>query len=55
LRLKEVCRLFGVSRATVYKRVAEKTSPAPLRISERSVRWRMADLADWSNGLGQGR
>jgi predicted DNA-binding transcriptional regulator AlpA len=54
LRLKEVCRLFGVSRATVYKRVAEKTFPAPLRISERSVRWRMAELADWSNGLNRG-
>lgn len=51
LRLKDVCRLFGVSRSTIYKRVSEKTFPPPMRISERSVRWRMADLADWSNAL----
>jgi prophage regulatory protein len=53
LRLKDVCRLFGISRSTIYKRVSEESFPAPLRISERSVRWRMTDLADWSSGLNQ--
>src|SRR6476659_6946315 len=43
--------MFGLSRSTIYKRVSEKAFPAPLRISERSVRWRMADLADWSSAL----
>ena len=51
LRLKDVSQLFGMSRSTIYKRVSEKTFPAPMRISERSVRWRMADLEEWSSKL----
>ncbi len=51
LRLKDVCLLFGLSRSTIYKRVSEKSFPQPMRISERSVRWRMSDLTQWSSEL----
>ncbi len=54
LRLKDVSALFGISRSTIYKRVTDRTFPAPLRISQRSVRWRMEDLKKWSDGLGGG-
>ena len=51
LRLSDVSRLFGVSRSTIYKRMAAGDFPKPLRISERSVRWRMADLQEWASTL----
>jgi len=53
LRLKDVCRLVGLSRSSIYKRVADGTFPRPLRVSERSVRWRMQDLQEWTTGLAE--
>ena len=53
LRLKDVCRLVGLSRSTIYKRVSDGTFPRPLRVSERSVRWRMQDLLEWTAGLAE--
>lgn len=47
LRLADVCAMLAVSRSTIYKRVAEGTFPAPVRISERSVRWRNVDVDAW--------
>ena len=37
LRLKDVCRLVGLSRSSIYTRLADGTFPRPLRVSERSV------------------
>ena len=53
LRLKDVCRLVGLSRSSIYKRVADGTFPRPLRVSERSARWRMQDLQEWTTGLAE--
>jgi len=53
LRLKDVGRLVGLSRTTIYKRVSVGTFPRPLRVSERSVRWRMQDLHEWTAGLAK--
>ena len=53
LRLKDVCRLVGLSRSSIYKRVADGTFPRPLRVSERSARWRMQDLQEWTIGLAE--
>jgi prophage regulatory protein len=51
LRLSDVCAAVAVSRSTIYKRVAEGTFPAPVRISERSVRWRSEDLEAWRTSI----
>ena len=53
LRLKDVRRLVGLSRTTIYKRMSDGTFPRPLRVSERSVRWRMQDLQEWTAGLAK--
>jgi prophage regulatory protein len=53
LRLADVCRLVGLSRSTIYKRVSDRTFPRPLRVSERSVRWRMQDLLEWTAALAE--
>lgn len=55
LRLKDVSRLVGLSRSSIYKRLADGTFPRPLRVSERSVRWRMQDLLEWTAGLAEQR
>jgi prophage regulatory protein len=47
LRLDVVCNLVGISRSTIYRRVAEGSFPRPIRISERSVRWRLENLEEW--------
>lgn len=51
LRLTEVCQVVGLSRSTVYGRMADGTFPRPVQVSERSVRWRSADIAAWLSDL----
>ncbi len=47
LRLSDVCEIVGLSRSTIYGRMADGQFPRPIRVSERSVRWRSADVAEW--------
>jgi prophage regulatory protein len=47
LRLSDVCATLAVSRSTIYKRIHEGTFPRPVKISERSVRWRSEDVDAW--------
>jgi prophage regulatory protein len=53
MRLKDVSKLVGLSRSSIYKRVADGTFPHAVRVSERSVRWRVQDILDWSTGLAE--
>jgi len=53
MRLKDVSKLVGLSRSSIYKRVADGTFPHAVRVSERSVRWRVQDILDWSAGLAE--
>ena len=47
IRREEVTRLTGIARATLYKLIKEGKFPAPLRLGERSVGWRLADIDKW--------
>ena len=47
IRLSDVCKLIGVSRSTIYKWVAQGTFPAPVRVSEHAVRWRIDEIQTW--------
>jgi prophage regulatory protein len=49
LRRKEVSELLGMSHSTLYKRVAEGSFPAQVRIGPRAVRWRYEDVLAWRN------
>lgn len=53
LRLSEVSQIVGISRSTVYGRMADGTFPRPVQVSERSVRWRSADIAAWLSDLSR--
>ena len=47
VRRDEVSRLTGLARATIYKKVADGSFPAPIRLGGRSVGWRLSDVVAW--------
>lgn len=52
LKLTEVCELAGLGRSSIYRLTAEARFPAPVRVSDRCVRWRMADVLQWQARTG---
>lgn len=52
IRLSEVCDMVGLSRSTIYQRIAAGTFPPNCRVGARATRWRMADVEDWMAGIG---
>lgn len=50
VRLPVVCGLYGCSAATVWRRVNDKTIPAPSRLSPGVTAWRVGDLRAALNG-----
>ncbi len=48
LRVREVMRVTGLARSTLYKMMAEQCFPAPCRLGSRAVGWRGDDIAQWS-------
>ena len=47
LRRKEVEALTGLSRATIYRMMAEGRFVRPYRIGKSAVRWRYSDVREW--------
>jgi prophage regulatory protein len=48
LRLPSVRRRTGLGRSTIYRLIAERKFPAPVRLASRAVAWRASDLDRWS-------
>ena len=51
LRRQEVQHLTGLSKSTLYERIAAGRFPKSVRVSSRAVRWRASDIAAWQKGL----
>ena len=51
LRRPEVERLTGLSRASIYARMAAGTFPCPVRLGSNSVAWRLHDVENWIEAL----
>jgi prophage regulatory protein len=47
VRLKTVVSRTGLSRSTIYRKIAEGTFPAQLRISIHGAGWRESDIDRW--------
>ncbi len=47
LRLPTVKARTGLSRSTIYLRVAEGSFPPPVSLGGRAVGWVEAEVADW--------
>ena len=47
LRIREVLRLTGLSRSTLYVMVNENQFPVPVRLRARAVAWRASQVREW--------
>ena len=47
LRLPEVLKRTGLSRSTIYVRLAEGRFPQPVRLGGRAVGWIEAEIDEW--------
>jgi prophage regulatory protein len=47
IRLKTVLTRTGLSRSTLYRKIAEGTFPAQIKISTNGAGWREADINRW--------
>lgn len=47
LRRAEVQRDTGLSRSTLYRKIAASEFPAPIQLSEKSVAWVESEVASW--------
>ena len=48
LRMPSVMRMTGLGRSTIYRLIADRKFPSPVRLGPRAVAWRRADLDQWS-------
>jgi prophage regulatory protein len=51
LRLPAVVKHTGLSRSTIYRLMASRHFPVPVKLSSRAVGWRKADVDRWSASL----
>ena len=51
LRLPTVKARTGLSRSTIYQRVAEGTFPTPINLGDRAVGWLEAEIEAWISAL----
>ncbi|MER8697490.1 AlpA family phage regulatory protein [Mesorhizobium opportunistum] len=47
IRLKTVLARTGLSRSTIYRKIAEGTFPAQIKISVNGAGWRESDVNRW--------
>ncbi len=47
IRMNEVSKSLGLSKATLYKKIKCGSFPQGILISERSRVWRVADIESW--------
>ena len=53
LRRREVERITGLSRWTIYRLIDRGEFPAPTRLGRRMLIWKRADVQAWVDAIGQ--
>lgn len=51
VRLPELLRITGLSTASVYRQMAERRFPRPVRLGKNAVGWRAQSVFSWLDGL----
>jgi prophage regulatory protein len=51
LRLKDVTAAVGLSRSSIYSRLAEGSFPRPVKLGARAVGWYQSDVQAWLDSL----
>jgi prophage regulatory protein len=49
LRLPAVLRTTGLGRSTLYKLIAERAFPPPVKLARRAVAWRQEEVQRWAS------
>ena len=47
LRTPEVIEMTGISRATIYRKMAEGLFPQSVRLGPNAVAWRLSEILAW--------
>ncbi len=47
LRRKQVERITGLSRSTIYSRIQDGTFPRPINLGARAVGWLESEIEEW--------
>lgn len=50
-KLPEVRNVTGLSKASIYRLMADGTFPRPCRLGKRSVGWKKSSINNWLNNL----
>lgn len=50
LRLPKVSKNTGLSRSTIYERIAKGTFPKQIQLGEKSVGWLDSEISEWLDG-----
>ena len=48
LRMHAVMKIMGLGRSTIYRLIASKQFPSPVRLTSHAVAWRSTDIEAWS-------
>jgi prophage regulatory protein len=47
IRLKELIKIIGLGRSTVYKLLNEGKFPKRIKLTQRTVVWRLSEIEAW--------
>ena len=47
LRRREVEKITGLSRSSIYRLMQKDEFPRPVKVGPAAVRWRQSDIVDW--------
>ena len=51
LRRRDVERITGMSRASIYRLMQDGDFPRPVKIGSTAVRWKQSDIVAWIESL----
>jgi len=54
IRRPDVESITGLSRSSIYAKMATGTFPKPVKLGENSVGWKVSDIQGWIAALPQG-
>lgn len=47
LRIKELSMILGISHSTIYRLIQQNKFPKQIKLTERTVVWRLSAINDW--------
>ena len=53
LTCREVEKLTGLSRSTIYRKIRDGSFPAQVKVGAQAVRWRASGICTWIDSCGR--